>query len=215
MDVVDETQDVVDVLDPVDGVRGVPKPCAQVRILPGALAELLVRTLRGSGVTRRPVGIPSFIPSFGSRFDRRASSFLWLLRSPLRGSSDGAKHTPSPQAHRPIVVFWALLRWRKVAPVGEGGVMRPHRSRPISTVPSSVFKGFRFPPEIIVLALRWYLRYGLSYRDVEELLGERGIEVDHVTIYRWVQRFTPLLADAAPGRADTWSATVGMSTIPM
>jgi transposase-like protein len=45
--------------------------------------------------------------------------------------------------------------------------------------------------------VRWYLRYGLSYRDVEELLGERGTEVDHVTIYRWVQRFTPLLADAA------------------
>jgi transposase-like protein len=64
-------------------------------------------------------------------------------------------------------------------------------------VPSSAFVGFRFPPEIIVLAIRWYLRYGLSYRDVEELLGERGIEVDHVTIYRWVQHFTPLLADAA------------------
>ena len=64
-------------------------------------------------------------------------------------------------------------------------------------MPSSAFKGFRFPPEIIVLALRWYLRYGLSYRDVEELLGERGIEVDHVTVFRWVQRFTPLLADAA------------------
>ncbi len=45
--------------------------------------------------------------------------------------------------------------------------------------------------------MRWYLRYGLSYRDVEELLAERGIQVDHVTIYRWVQRFTPLLADAA------------------
>ena len=72
--------------------------------------------------------------------------------------------------------------------------MRSRRSRLISIVPSSAFKGFRFPPEIIVLALRWYLRYGLSYRDVEELLGERGIEVDHVTIYRWVQRFTPLLA---------------------
>jgi transposase-like protein len=42
----------------------------------------------------------------------------------------------------------------------------------------------------IVVAVRWYLRYGLSYRDVEELLAERGIEVDHVTIYRWVQRFT-------------------------
>ena len=48
-----------------------------------------------------------------------------------------------------------------------------------------------------MVAVRWYLRYGLSYRDGEELLAERGIEVDHVTIYRWVQRFTPLLAEAA------------------
>ena len=48
-----------------------------------------------------------------------------------------------------------------------------------------------------MLAVRWYLRFGLSYRDVEELLAERGIEVDHVTVHRWVQRFTPLLADAA------------------
>jgi transposase-like protein len=50
---------------------------------------------------------------------------------------------------------------------------------------------------VIVLAVRWYLRFGLSYRDVEELLAERGVEVDHVTVYRWVVRFTPLLADAA------------------
>jgi hypothetical protein len=47
------------------------------------------------------------------------------------------------------------------------------------------------------VAVRWYLRYGLSYRDVEELLVERGVEADHVTVFRWVQRFTPLLADAA------------------
>ncbi|MBV1855733.1 IS6 family transposase [Catellatospora tritici] len=61
----------------------------------------------------------------------------------------------------------------------------------------SAFAGFRFPPEVIVVAVRWYLRSGLSYRDVEELLVERGVEVDHVTVFRWVQRFTPLLADAA------------------
>src|SRR3954471_12720553 len=65
------------------------------------------------------------------------------------------------------------------------------------SAPRSAFAGFRFPAEVIVVAVRWYLRYGLSYRDVEELLAERGIEVDHVTVYRWVQRFTPLLADAA------------------
>jgi transposase-like protein len=50
---------------------------------------------------------------------------------------------------------------------------------------------------VIVVAVRWYLRFGLSYRDVEELLAERGVEADHVTIYRWVQRFTPLLAEPA------------------
>jgi len=50
---------------------------------------------------------------------------------------------------------------------------------------------------VIVLAVRWYLRFALSYRDVEELLAERGVEVGHVTIYRWVQRFTPLLGEAA------------------
>jgi transposase-like protein len=61
----------------------------------------------------------------------------------------------------------------------------------------SAFAGFCFPPDVIVLAVRWYLRFGLSYRDVEELLAERGIEVDHVTVYRWVQRFTLPLADAA------------------
>ena len=70
--------------------------------------------------------------------------------------------------------------------------------------PSSV----RFPPGVIVLAVRWYLRFGLSYRDIEEFLAERGVEVDHVTIDRWVLRFTPLLADAArPSRhalGDRW-----------
>jgi transposase-like protein len=70
------------------------------------------------------------------------------------------------------------------------------RSGP-ARVPRSAFAGFRFPPDVIVLAVRWYLRFGLSYRDVEELLGERGVEVDHVTVYRWVQRFTRLLAEAA------------------
>jgi transposase-like protein len=74
--------------------------------------------------------------------------------------------------------------------------MRTRRPRP-GPVSRSAFAGFRFPPEVIAIAVRWYLRYGLSYRDVEELLVERGVEVDHVTVYRWVLRFTPLLADAA------------------
>jgi transposase, IS6 family len=72
---------------------------------------------------------------------------------------------------------------------------RPRAARP--DVDRSAFAGFRFPSEVITVAVRWYLRYGISYRDVEELLAERGVEVDHVTVYRWVQRFTPLFADAA------------------
>jgi transposase, IS6 family len=70
-------------------------------------------------------------------------------------------------------------------------VIRRRFSVPVS------FAGYRFPPDLILLAVRWYLRYGLSYRDVQELLAERGVDVDHVTIYRWVQRFTPLAIDAA------------------
>jgi transposase-like protein len=66
-----------------------------------------------------------------------------------------------------------------------------------AAIPRSAFAGFRFPSDVIVVAVRWYLRFGLSYRDVEELLTERGVEADHVTIYRWVQRFTPLLAEVA------------------
>jgi IS6 family transposase len=64
--------------------------------------------------------------------------------------------------------------------------------------------GYRFPREVIAVAVRWYLRYGLSYRDVEELLAERGIAVDHVTVYRWVQTFTTEFIDAArPARHST------------
>jgi IS6 family transposase len=73
---------------------------------------------------------------------------------------------------------------------------------------SSPPAGYRFPRQVIAVAVRWYLRYGLSYRDVEELLAERGIVVDHVTVYRWVQTFTPEFIDAArPARhsaRDRW-----------
>ena len=71
------------------------------------------------------------------------------------------------------------------------------RRPPRAPATRSALAGFRFAPDVIVLAVRWYLRFGLSYRDVEELLTERGVEVDHVTVYRWVVRFTPLLADSA------------------
>jgi transposase, IS6 family len=64
--------------------------------------------------------------------------------------------------------------------------------------PRSAFDGSRFPRKAIVVAVRWHLRVNLSYRDVEELLVERGVEVDHVNRVSGVQRFTPLLVSAMP-----------------
>ncbi|MDQ3231044.1 MAG: IS6 family transposase, partial [Pseudobdellovibrionaceae bacterium] len=57
-------------------------------------------------------------------------------------------------------------------------------------------KGHCFERQIIMLHVRWYLSYKLSYRDLEEMAEERGLEVDHTTIYRWVIKFTPGLEKA-------------------
>jgi transposase, IS6 family len=56
-----------------------------------------------------------------------------------------------------------------------------------------LFKWRQFEPEVILLAVGWYLRFSLSYREVEELLAERGLWVDHVTVWRWVQHYAPEL----------------------
>jgi transposase, IS6 family len=58
---------------------------------------------------------------------------------------------------------------------------------------ASLFKWRHFAPEVILCGVRWYLRYALSYRDVEELMRERGLHVDHTTVFRWVQRYAPEL----------------------
>jgi transposase, IS6 family len=55
------------------------------------------------------------------------------------------------------------------------------------------FKWRHFQADIILLCVRWYLRYALSYRDLEEMMVERGLQVDHTTIYRWVQHYAPEL----------------------
>lgn len=57
----------------------------------------------------------------------------------------------------------------------------------------SLFKRRRFPDEIILLCVRWYCKYGISYRDLAEMMQERGVEVDPSTIFRWVQRYAPEL----------------------
>ena len=62
---------------------------------------------------------------------------------------------------------------------------------------ASAFCGHAFPDDIIALAVRWYVRYRLSYADLVEWLAERGIAVDRTTLYRWVRRFLPLFQEAA------------------
>src|ERR1700687_2364986 len=73
---------------------------------------------------------------------------------------------------------------------------------------SALFKWGPFEPEVILLAVGWYLRFSLSYRDVEELLAERGLLVDHVTVWRWVQRYAPELERRLRSRLtptnDSW-----------
>ncbi len=73
---------------------------------------------------------------------------------------------------------------------------------------SILFKYRHFEPQIILLCLRWYLRYSLSYRDLEEIMAERGLSVDYTTVYRWVQQFAPLLEKKCRARLkstnDSW-----------
>ena len=72
------------------------------------------------------------------------------------------------------------------------GILRcPDRN--LAMPSSKPFKWRHFQSEIILLNVRWYLRYSLSYRDLAEMMLERGIEVNHTTIYRWVQVYSPEL----------------------
>jgi transposase, IS6 family len=61
------------------------------------------------------------------------------------------------------------------------------------TEAAGAVQGRHFEAEIIVLCVRWYLRYALSFRNLEEIMAERNLSVDHVTIWRWVQRYAPEL----------------------
>ena len=74
------------------------------------------------------------------------------------------------------------MRW-----AGSDTVKRMAESRP------ALFRGRHFRDEIIVLCVRWYLRYPLRYRNLEEMMAERGLSVDHSTIARWVLWYAPVL----------------------
>ena len=59
------------------------------------------------------------------------------------------------------------------------------------------FKGVHFPKEVILYAVFFYVRYGVSYRDLEEIMEERGVQVDHATLNRWVINYSPLISAEA------------------
>ncbi len=67
------------------------------------------------------------------------------------------------------------------------------RTRGLIMTEQHPFKWRHFQSDLILLCVRWYLRYALSYRDLEEMMMERGLQVDHTTIYRWVQTYAPEL----------------------
>ena len=74
---------------------------------------------------------------------------------------------------------------------------------------SSVFKRRHFKNDIIIWSVRWYCKYGISYRELEEMLEERGVELDHTTLYRWVIYYAPKLAEKLkknwkPRYSKTW-----------
>jgi len=74
--------------------------------------------------------------------------------------------------------------------------------------PMISFKGAHFPKEIILYAVYFYVRYGVSYRDLEEIMEERGVNIDHATLNRWVVNYSPLIFAEAkkrkPAGASSW-----------
>src|SRR5512132_3296000 len=82
----------------------------------------------------------------------------------------------------------------------------------------AVFRWRHFAGEIILWAVRWYCRYGISYRELEEMLGERGVAVDHTTVYRWTQRYAPELEKRAAWYrrcvSSAWRPSALISVVP-
>ena len=104
----------------------------------------------------------------------RPKILRWILSQPeLRPALQALLHPEVLQVWRFDLISWA--------------------DAPPAPSISGLFKWRQFEPEVILLAVGWYLRFSLSYREVEELLAERGLWVDHVTVWRWVQRYAPEL----------------------
>ena len=103
-----------------------------------------------------------------------------------------------------MCVFYRTSVTAKVVRVAIRYVGRksPNREPARARTRPAIFKWRQTAPELILCAVRWYLRYSLSLRDVEESFAERGLAADHTTIWRWVQRYGPELETAAAPSAQ-------------
>jgi hypothetical protein len=98
----------------------------------------------------------------------------------FRDSNDGRKHATLGE------IAWIGIG---LCCKDRGGRLKMGRTR--AELVMSDFRWRHFAGEIILWAVRWYCRYGISYRDLEQMMGERGVPLDHSTIYRWVQKYAP------------------------
>src|SRR4249919_1801970 len=71
----------------------------------------------------------------------------------------------------------------------------------------AIFRGRHFEPEIIATCVRWYLRFSLSLRNVEEMMAERGLLVDHTTVWRWCQKYGPVIYHRLRGKLKYTTTT--------
>ena len=71
----------------------------------------------------------------------------------------------------------------------------------------AIFRGRHFEPEIIATCVRWYLRFSLSLRNVEEMMAERGLMVDHTTVWRWCQKYGPMIYHRLRGKLKYTTTT--------
>jgi transposase-like protein len=84
-----------------------------------------------------------------------------------------------------ILRFWCIYGWRQHT----GAIQKPGMTQPIPR--DAIYKRRVFDAEVIELCVRWYIGYRLSYRDLVEIMAERGVQVAHITILRWVLRYVP------------------------
>jgi putative transposase len=73
------------------------------------------------------------------------------------------------------------------------------------------FKGSHYPKAVILYAVFFYVRYSVSYRDLEEIMAERGVKVDHATLNRWVVKYSPMIAKSAQQRKLATKLATGQS----